>query len=105
MLLTLHASKHSPDNATVTVQSPDTDVFVLLLYFCQKIPKKVFFDTANGDKWRLLDVNAIIADTDEDICMILTALHAFLECDSTNAFVPQRQSSSPEVVAEEHRVC
>jgi hypothetical protein len=56
----LHASKLSPHYATVT------DIFVLLLHFCQKI-HQVFFDTGSADKWRLLDVEGIIADTGEDI--------------------------------------
>jgi hypothetical protein len=40
VLHTLHASKHSQDYATVTVQSPNTDVFVLLLHFYQKIHRR-----------------------------------------------------------------
>jgi hypothetical protein len=36
VLHTLHASKHSPDDATVTVLSPDTGVFILLLYIFVK---------------------------------------------------------------------
>jgi hypothetical protein len=88
MLQTSHTSKHSPDDATVTIRSPDNDVFVLLLYFCQKIPQ-VFFDTGSGDKCRLLDVNSIIADTGNYICMALPALHALVGCDSTSAFVAQ----------------
>jgi hypothetical protein len=76
MLHTLHASKHSHDDDTVTVRSPDNDVFVSLLHLCQKIPQ-VFFDTGSADKQRLLDVIDIIADPGEDICMILAALHAF----------------------------
>jgi hypothetical protein len=81
VLHTLHASKHSSDDATVTIQSLDTDVFVLLLYFCQKILQKVFFDIVNWDRRRLLDVKGIIADTGEDICMAVPTLHAFSGCD------------------------
>jgi hypothetical protein len=54
LLHILHTSKHSSDDATVTVRSPDTDVFVLLLHFHEKI-HQVFFDNDSVDKWRLLD--------------------------------------------------
>jgi hypothetical protein len=32
-------------------------------------------------------VEDIIADTGEDICMVLPTLHAFSECDSISSFV------------------
>jgi hypothetical protein len=40
VLHTLHASKHYQDYATVTVRSPATDGFVLLLHFCQRIRRR-----------------------------------------------------------------
>jgi hypothetical protein len=105
VLHTLHASKHSTHDATDTVQSPDTKVFVLLLHVRQKIHQKLCFDTGSADKRRLLDVKGIIiADTGEVICMALPTLHVLSECDSTSAFVRKRQVSTPEVVAQEPKV-
>jgi hypothetical protein len=66
VLHTLHASKYSAHDATVTVRSPDTDVFVLLLH-CRRKIHKVFLTLVvrtSGDCW---DVEGIIADTGEDI--------------------------------------
>jgi hypothetical protein len=83
LLHTLDSSTHSPHDATFTVLSPYTDVFVLLL---QNTPEGVF-DTGIADKRRLLVVKGIFADNVEDICMALPTLHAFSECDSTSAFV------------------
>ena len=74
-----HASKHSPDDATVTVRSPTlASLSCCMLYFCQKILQKVnkYFDIGNKDKHKLLDMKAIMADTGDDICMALSALHA-----------------------------
>jgi hypothetical protein len=87
IVLHTHGSKHSSHDAKVTIRSPNTDVFVLLLHFRKKIHQKVFFDTGSVDKRRLLDEKNIIADTGEDICMALPTRHAFSECDSTSAFV------------------
>eukprot|EP00745_Piridium_sociabile_P026705 TRINITY_DN42673_c0_g1_i18.p1 TRINITY_DN42673_c0_g1~~TRINITY_DN42673_c0_g1_i18.p1 ORF type:complete len:760 (+),score=189.88 TRINITY_DN42673_c0_g1_i18:236-2515(+) len=83
----LHIAASAPDDATVSVRSPDTDVFVLLLKFSQTIKQTVLFDTGTGDKRRLLDVKLVAADTGEDICQALPALHAYTGCDSTSAFV------------------
>ena len=42
------------------VSSPDTDVFVLLLYYAKDIKKSLLFQTGSGNKRRLIDVQAVV---------------------------------------------
>ena len=52
----LDIASHAEDNTTIILRSPDTDVFILLLYFTQDLMHTVLFDTGKGDKRRLIDV-------------------------------------------------
>jgi hypothetical protein len=81
-----HIASNSSESTNIMVRSPDTDVLVLLLYHTESIKQNIFFDTGNGNKRRLLDVKGIIA-SNQDICHVLPAFHAFSGCDTTSAFV------------------
>ena len=83
----LNASKVSSKETTITVRSPDTDIFILLLFFAERIQKDILFDTWRGNNRRLLDVKKIAKHTGEEICAILPAVHAYSGCDTTSAFV------------------
>jgi hypothetical protein len=52
----LHVAEDSPRDSKIIVRSPDTDVFVLLLNFAQRIEQTVLFDTGTGNKRRLINV-------------------------------------------------
>ena len=82
------ASSRSED-ATITVRSPDTDVFVILLKYSSDVKQKqrILFDTGVGDKRRLIDVKKVAEIVGKDICSVLPSLHAFTGCDTTSAFV------------------
>ena len=58
----LHVAAHSPTESTITVRSPDTDVFILLLGCGQDIQQTVLFDTGVVSKRRLIDVKRVILD-------------------------------------------
>lgn len=83
----LHIAADSPEDSTIIVRSPDTDVFVLLLKFTQEVQQKILFDTGVGNKRRLVDVKGVINEVGMEMCSALPALHAFTGCDSTSAFV------------------
>jgi len=73
----LYASQRLASSSGIIVRSPDTDVFVLLLYYSSQIPQPLFFDTGCGNQRRQLDIHKCA----------LPAFHAFTGCDSTSAFV------------------
>ena len=55
--------KHNDDEAkdrAIILRSPDTDVFVLLLTYCQSLSIKVFYEIGGGDKDRLIDIKQMI---------------------------------------------
>ena len=87
IILHCHHIAHSRSESTIIVRSPDTDVFVLLLHFTQKLEQKVLFDTGVGNKRRLIDVQHVIREVGQEICTALPALHAYSGCDTTSAFV------------------
>lgn len=69
----LNASQH----ANVVIRSPDTDVFILLLYFNSRIPCRLFFETGVKDHARILDINNISHQLGEDKSNALLGFHAF----------------------------
>ena len=76
-----------PEDATVTVRSPDTDVFVILLKYSSGVKQRILFDTGVGDKRWLIDVKKVAGIVGKDICSVLPPLHAFSCCYATIAFV------------------
>lgn len=83
----LDIASHTKDNTTIILRSPDTDVFILLLYFTQDLMHKILFDTGKGDKRRLIDVKKVAEVEGREICNALPAIHAFTGCDTSSAFV------------------
>ena len=83
----LHIARHTEDNTTIIIRSPDTDVFILLLHFTQSLGHVILFDTGTGNKRRLINVKKVAEAEGNDVCNILPALHAFTGCDTTSAFV------------------
>ena len=81
----LHIAETTPN--TIIVRSPDTDVFVLLLYNVFRIANDVLFDTCVGNKRRLIDVKAEACDLGEGICRALPSFQSFTGCDTSSAFV------------------
>ena len=58
------------------VRSHDTAVFMLLLYYSNRIEQYVYFDTGFANKRHV-----------KLMCSAMLALHAFSGCDSTSAFI------------------
>jgi len=83
----LYASHHSTSGSAIIVHSPDTDVFVLLLHYSDRIPQTLLFYTGSGINRRLVLVHKCAKELDSDICAALPAFHAFTGCDTTSAFV------------------
>ncbi|XP_041373542.1 uncharacterized protein LOC121386637 [Gigantopelta aegis] len=83
----VHIAFNPTDESTIIVRYPDTDVVILLLNFIQGFKQKVLFDTGTGNKRHLIHIHSIIKEVEKDLCLALSAVHAFTGCDTTSAFV------------------
>ena len=50
------------DYAYVKVRSPDSDIFLILLYYAADLGIRILFDTGTGNKRRLLDITKLAKD-------------------------------------------
>ena len=82
-----HQATTHPSSQGIIVRSPDTDVFLLLLFHTRNINHQLFLDTGTGNKRRLLNVNKLEEMHGKDLCEAVLGLHAFSGCDSTSSFV------------------
>ena len=72
----------------IIVQSPDTDVLVLLISCSTSFQtNQLLLDTVFGDMRHNIDVNASALDLEEDPCLVFFGFHSFTGCDTTSAFV------------------
>ena len=75
--LILHAQHASTMHSNVTIRSPDTDVFILLLAHKAEIGSSLFFDTGSGNNRRLINVNEVNEQLGSRMCNALIGFHAF----------------------------
>lgn len=95
--------------STVRVRSPDSDLFILLLYV-HEITVTVLFDTGTGNKKKLINIIELAEDYTAEYAIALTALYVFTWCDTTSAFkgiwkvkptkLPQKTSRFQAILAE-----
>lgn len=86
----------------IVVRSPDTDVFVLLIHYNDKIKSELYFDTGTGDKRRLLSIDTIISHHGPDLSKYIVGLHAMSGCDTTSAFV-RKGKVKPLKITKKHK--
>ena len=71
----------------VTVKSPDTDVFFILVYYEKRIEDiSILFETGRGNKSRLLGITAFNKEISAIYTSALLSLHACTGCDTVSAF-------------------
>ena len=70
----------------VRIKSPDSDIFLILLYCASKINITLLFVTGCRCKRRLLNISQLVHDFTPLYCDALLGLHAFSSCDTTSAF-------------------
>ena len=74
------------DRAVVIVQSPDSDVFILLLYYSHKFTLRILMDTGLGDNRRLINITELSHDLGTNFCKALLGLYVFTGEDTNAAF-------------------
>ena len=81
----LYASQQ-PHTTKIVVKSPDTDVFLLLLSYCDAIGKTLIFQTGTGNNKRQINVTRMAGSMSKRVRDALLGLHAFTGCDVTSCF-------------------
>ena len=90
-LIILHSiyadTEAGQEDVDIIVRSPDTDVLILLLSFCQRFNHPLYFDTGNSNKRRMIHIQTLSEKIKREIQESILGLHAFTGCDSISAFV------------------
>ena len=81
----LHASQQ-PHTKKIVVKSPDTDVFLLLLSYCDDIGKTLIFQTGTRNSKRQINITRMADSLSKRVRDALLGLHAFTGCDVTSFF-------------------
>ena len=84
-LLILHALTIDKD-AEVTIESPDTDIFLLLIHNCHELPPATRFITGKGKFRRSIAVKPVHDKLGEKRASALLGFHAFTGSDMTGRF-------------------
>ena len=75
--LLLHAKHASIAHQAITVRSPDTDVFILMLGHKGAIDAALYFDTGSGNLRKVLDIDQCYRELGSSLCEALIGFHAF----------------------------
>ena len=76
--LLLHAKHAANTYDSVIIRSPDTDVFILCVAMQPTLaPKKLFFTTGTGTRYRTINVNDVVNVLGEQLSHCLPGFHAY----------------------------
>ena len=97
--LLLHAN-HAASNGhnTVIIRSPDTDVALLTAALLQDISASILSRTGTKQRTRFIDVNAVAAKLQREVCSALPGLYAVTGCDTTSSFVGKGKTAALKLV-------
>ena len=79
-----HAAALGYKNAVV--RTPDTDIFMILLFHAHDIKLTVYLDTGSGKHRQLLNLSELAESLGEDYCTTLLGFYVFSGEDCTSAF-------------------
>lgn len=82
----LHSIFLAKQNKYIHIFSPDTDVFILAISECRKLPNISFFHTGVGDKQRVISLNPISHALGPSRVSALLGIHAISGSDTTGTF-------------------
>ena len=69
------------------MRSPDTDVFLLLVAFADKINCPLYMETVVRNNRRIIDIKKVNCALGGDVSRAVLGLHCFTGCDTTSAFM------------------
>ena len=85
MVLYLHHAV-SLGYKSAVVRTPDTDIFVILLFHAHAIALTVYLDTGSGKHRQLINISDLAASLGEDYCSTFLGFYVFSGEDCTSAF-------------------
>ena len=71
---------------SAVVRTPDTDIFVILLYHAHTINLTVYLDTGSGKHRQLINLSELAESLGEDYCSTLLGYYVFSGEDCTSSF-------------------
>ena len=71
---------------SAVVRTPDTDIFVILLYHSYKIKLTIYLDTGSEKHRQLVNVSELAESLGEEYCATLLGYYVFSGEDCTSAF-------------------
>ena len=85
--LLLHAAHAGKSKfKSVVIVSEDTDVLILCLAFCRRIPCRLYMRVAAKGRNRILSIDKMEEMMGDEVCLALPGLHAYTGCDTVSAF-------------------
>lgn len=72
--------------STICISSLDSDIAIYELYFALQISILMCIETGASDWWRCIDIQNVINEIREEVCLALPALHPFTGNDYTSVF-------------------
>ena len=72
-----HAFQASTNYPSVTIKSPDTDVFFIALNASSVIPSNMYFETGNQNNMRIISINKVRLHYGPQWCSAFVGLHSF----------------------------
>ena len=82
--------KYAAENhhsSAILVRSPDSDIFLILLYYAAEVNATIIFEAEHGNQRCLLDLSALSMAYGQEYCEALLSLHVFSHCDTMSAAV------------------
>ncbi len=89
LLHALHAAQSGYKSVIITAE--DTDVMVLCLSVCSKIPCSMYQKCGTKNRARFLEINKLSRVLGGSVCDALVGMHAFTGCDTVSAFTGRGQ--------------
>ena len=83
-VLLLHASHAANIASRIVICSPDTDVAVLCVHFCNEIGVDLWFKTGKKDLERYIHINLLVQKLGENLTKTVLAFHSLTGTDSTS---------------------
>jgi hypothetical protein len=92
-IIVLHAAS-IPPNYSLYVDSPDTDVALLLISFFKELPSSCTFLTGKNDSRRKIDIKQIYDNLGPDRVSAILGFHALTGCDTTGKFAGRSKETA-----------
>ena len=93
-IIILHAD--TEEDWDIIVRSPDTDVFVLLLSFCNQFKHPLYFDTGSSNKRRIIHIQTACEKIKRETQDSILGFHDFTGCDSNSSAFVQKGKIRPD---------